>query len=233
MTEASDKKYPGRGSAICILFQVTHRSQLIVVVRLVDCRAGQLSGNHVFPNHLELTGTECIHFFTAETPNEQFQAPLNDADLGGWVSFFVGEVSLCILNINHRKSSDGNVVSHGGQLFEGMTGNPLIAFLVRLWACSLTRIVVFAIDPDSCMSGRLVKCILRQLASRCGDLNTSVETGINSFHAALPLSAGYLKARYSKEKEKSGRHDLNVRLPAPKAGALAKLSYAPMCSGSL
>ncbi len=28
-------------------------------------------------------------------------------------------------------------------------------------------------------------------------------------------------------KRKSGRHDLNVRLPAPKAGALAKLSYAP------
>ena len=30
---------------------------------------------------------------------------------------------------------------------------------------------------------------------------------------------------FSKE---SGRHDLNVRPPAPKAGALAKLSYAPM-----
>ena len=27
--------------------------------------------------------------------------------------------------------------------------------------------------------------------------------------------------------KESGRHDLNVRPPAPKAGALAKLSYAP------
>lgn len=33
----------------------------------------------------------------------------------------------------------------------------------------------------------------------------------------------------TEENEKSGRHDLNVRLPAPKAGALAKLSYAPIC----
>ncbi len=56
-----------------------------------------------------------------------------------------------------------------------------------------------------------------------------METGINSFHAALPFPAGYLKLRYSKDLEKSGRHDLNVRLPAPKAGALAKLSYAPIC----
>ena len=37
---------------------------------------------------------------------------------------------------------------------------------------------------------------------------------------------------FNEKKKKSGRHDLNVRLPAPKAGALAKLSYAPMCSGS-
>jgi len=44
-----------------------------------------------------------------------------------------------------------------------------------------------------------------------------METGINSFHAALPFPAGYLKSRYSKDLEKSGRHDLNVRLPAPKA----------------
>ena len=29
------------------------------------------------------------------------------------------------------------------------------------------------------------------------------------------------------EQKDSGRHDLNVRPPAPKAGALAKLSYAP------
>ena len=28
--------------------------------------------------------------------------------------------------------------------------------------------------------------------------------------------------------EKSGRQDLNLRLPAPKAGALAKLSYVPL-----
>jgi hypothetical protein len=34
--------------------------------------------------------------------------------------------------------------------------------------------------------------------------------------------------RTARFEEKSGRHDLNVRLPAPKAGALAKLSYAPV-----
>ena len=33
--------------------------------------------------------------------------------------------------------------------------------------------------------------------------------------------------RTARFEEKSGRHDLNVRPPAPKAGALAKLSYAP------
>jgi hypothetical protein len=31
----------------------------------------------------------------------------------------------------------------------------------------------------------------------------------------------------SDDEEKSGRHDSNMRPPAPKAGALARLSYAP------
>ena len=43
--------------------------------------------------------------------------------------------------------------------------------------------------------------------------------------------AGDAKSRLNHKLKKSGRHDSNVRPPAPKAGALARLSYAPIHIG--
>lgn len=39
--------------------------------------------------------------------------------------------------------------------------------------------------------------------------------------------AGALPLSYTRSKKWSGREDLNLRPPAPKAGALAKLRHAP------
>ena len=58
-----------------------------------------------------------------------------------------------------------------------------------------------------------------------------VKRVVDTFHAALLRLSRFpqtVERQVLTERiEESGRHDLNVRLPAPKAGALAKLSYAP------
>ena len=45
--------------------------------------------------------------------------------------------------------------------------------------------------------------------------------------------AGALPLSYTRSKKWSGREDLNLRPPAPKAGALAKLRHAPTFDAAL
>jgi|GEM_PF-5981290 len=86
----------------------------------------------------------------------------------------------------------------------------------------LPEVMKLAVDADIGLPGRLVKCVLRwSLCHVCGPSKGVVKRVVDPFHAALLRLSRFPQSVerqvLTDRIEKSGRHDLNVRLPAPKA----------------